>query len=111
MKKYNVLFSSTTLHDLKEAKHWYNLQQKDLGLRLLKDIKEATAAIKLNPYHASVKFENIRATKCKIFPYSVHYEIDEANNLVRIVSIFHFSRKPYLVERRIICPTKTITQT
>jgi hypothetical protein len=95
MKQYKVLFSPAALNDLKEAKHWYNTQQKGLGLRLLKDVKEATPAIKLNPYHASVKFENIRTTACKIFPYAVHYEIDEVNNLVRIVSIFHFSRKPY----------------
>jgi hypothetical protein len=45
-----------------------------------------------------VKFEKIRTTACKKFPYSLHYEIDEENNLVRIVSIFHFSRKPYWLE-------------
>lgn len=80
---------------LKKQKHWYNNQQKGLGKRLVNDIKEATAAIKLNPYHSSIKFENIRTSACKTFPYSLHYEIDEANGLVRIVSIFHFSRKPY----------------
>ena len=95
MKKYKILFSSGALNDLKEAKHWYNSQQKKLGKRLIEDIKEATAAIKRNPYHASIKFENIRTTACKTFPYSLHYEIDEEYNLVRIVSIFHFSRKPF----------------
>ena len=95
MKKYKILFSSAALNDLKEAKHWYNIQQKGLGSRLIKDVKEATAAIKRNPYFSSVNFENIRTSSCKIFPYSLHYEVDEENKLVRIVSIFHFSRKPY----------------
>ncbi len=49
MKKYKVLFSSAALNDLKEAKHWYNTQQKGLGLRLLKDVRETTVSIKLNP--------------------------------------------------------------
>ncbi len=95
MKKYKILFSSAALSDLKEGKRWYNTQQKGLGERLMKDLKETTESIKLNPYHASVKFGNIRTVACKIFPYSLHYEIDEENNIVRIVSIFHFSRKPY----------------
>jgi len=95
MKKYKILFSSAALNDLKEARQWYSAQQKHLGNRLISDVKEATAAIKRNPYHASVKFENVRTSSCKNFPYSLHYEIDEENNLVRIVSVFHFSRKPY----------------
>jgi plasmid stabilization system protein ParE len=98
MKKYKIIFSSFALNDFKEAKHWYNTQQKDLGKRLIKDVKETIASIKLNPYHASIKFENIRTTSCKIFPYSLHYEIDEENDLVRVLSIFHFSRKPYWLE-------------
>ena len=95
MTKHKILFSSTALNDLKEAKHWYNTQQKGLGKRLIEDVKAITASIKLNPYHASVKFSNIRTRTCKTFPYSLHYEIDEENNSIRIVSIFHFNRKPY----------------
>lgn len=95
MRKYKIIFSSAALIDLKEAKEWYDVQQKGLGKRLMNDVKDIATIIKHNPYHASLKFENIRTSACKIFPCSLHYEIDEENNLVRIVSIFHFSRRPY----------------
>ena len=72
MNKYKILFSLAALTDLKEAKHWYNNQQRGLGKRLVNDVKEATEAIKLNPYHSSIKFENIRTSACKTFPYSLH---------------------------------------
>ncbi len=79
---------------MREAHLWYNLQQKGLGNRLTDEVKKVVASIKLNPHFASVKFENMRTAACETFPYAVHYEIDEVEKIVRIVSIFHFSRRP-----------------
>jgi hypothetical protein len=98
MKRYKVLFSSGALTDLQEACTWYNLQQKGLGARLITDVKNVIATVKQNPHFASIKFANIRTSACKTFPYAIHYEIDEENNLIRVVSIFHFSRRPYWLE-------------
>lgn len=98
MKTYKIIFSHRVLQDMHEARSWYNMQQKGLGKRFSEDIKKAVASIKQNPYFASVKFIGIRTAACKTFPYALHYEIDEANELVRIISIFHFSRKPYWLE-------------
>ncbi len=92
---YKIIFSTEALHDLKEAKYWYEEQQQGLGKRLVNDVKRVVNKISKNPYFASVRFENIRTPFCKTFPYSIHYEIDEVENLCRIVSIFHHSRKPY----------------
>lgn len=97
MKTYKVVFSPDALHDIHDACSWYNLQQKGLGKRLVTDIKKIVSIIKQNPFHASVKFDNIRTASCKAFPYAVHYKIDEINSKIRIVSIFHFSRKPYWI--------------
>lgn len=98
MKRYKLFFSQKALLDLDEARSWYNWQQKGLGKRLITDIKNGISSIKQNPYFASVKFANIRTAPCKTFPYAIHYEIDQINNAVRIVSIFHFSRKPYWLD-------------
>ena len=92
---YKIIFSASALQDINEAKQWYNTQQKGLGNRLVQDVKIVIEAIKRNPEFASIKFESIRTASCKIFPYSVHYELDENNQLIRVISIFHFSRKPY----------------
>lgn len=98
MKSYQLLFSAKALDDLKDARLWYNFQQKGLGKRLTADIKTVIAAIKRNPCFASVKYANIRTAACNTFPYAVHYEVDEDNNIIRVVSIFHFSRRPYWLE-------------
>jgi Txe/YoeB family toxin of Txe-Axe toxin-antitoxin module len=93
--EYKIVFSAEALLDLKEAKFWYEHQNKGLGKKLVNDVKMLINKISANPYFASVRFENIRTPFCKIFPYSVHYEIDEAEKLCRTISIFHHSRRPY----------------
>ena len=44
--KYSLIFSAAAFADLKEAKQWYNLQQKGLGVRLVTDVKLVVASIK-----------------------------------------------------------------
>ena len=95
MNKFKIHFSQGALIDMREARTWYNLQQKGLGKRFVEDVRVTVTTIKSNPYFASVKFENIRTAACRAFPYAVHYEVDEVENLLRVVSIFHFSRRPY----------------
>lgn len=95
MGKHKILFSAGALIDMRDARTWYNLQQTGLGKRFVEDVRNTVASIKSNPYFPSVKFDNMRTAACETFPYAVHYEIDEQEKLVRIVSIFHFSRRPY----------------
>lgn len=95
MKEFKIVFSPSALTDVKEASRWYNSQQKGLGKKFKSDLKQTIDSIALNPFFASVKYENTRTVACKNFPYSIHFEIDEPKKLVRIISIFHFSKKPF----------------
>ena len=95
---YKIIFSAEAMMDLKDAEFWYETQQKGLGKRLVADVKSVVNKISNNPHFASIRFENIRTPFCKIFPYSIHYEIDEAEKLIRIISIFHHSRRPYWIQ-------------
>ena len=93
MSRYKLIYSEEAKVDIKEANTWYNLQQKGLGKKFKADILLVVKAIEKNPFFASVKFANVRTASCNIFPYAVHYLVDEQNKLVRVISVFHFSRK------------------
>ncbi|MCU0404314.1 MAG: type II toxin-antitoxin system RelE/ParE family toxin [Chitinophagaceae bacterium] len=90
-----IVFSKEALQDFEEAKNYYESKQVGLGNRFTMDVDDIIAKIIRNPFFASVRFSNIRAPKCKHFPFQIHYEIDETNELVRIVSIFNSYRKPW----------------
>lgn len=99
MSRYKILFSPSALIDVKEAALWYNSQQQGLGKRFKEDIKQVITSIILNPFFASIKYENVRTASCKHFPYSIHFEIDEPAKTVRIAAIFHFNREPFWLKK------------
>jgi len=93
-KKYKIIFAAEALLDVKESRDWYNLQQKNLGDRFVEEVKSTINQIAVNPLVFSVKYDKIRTANCKIFPYSIHFELDELQPLIRIIAVFHFSRRP-----------------
>lgn len=91
---FTIYYSEEARLDLLEAVKWYNSINVVLGKKLKKEIKNVEKSLKLNPAFASIKYRNVRTVACRVFPYSIHYEIDLNQNEISIISIFHFSKEP-----------------
>ena len=91
---FNVYYSEEAQADLLKAVKWYNGIDSTLGKRLKGEIKNVEKQILLNSAFASIKYRNIRTVACKVFPYSIHYEIDVDKSQILIISIFHFNKEP-----------------
>jgi ParE toxin of type II toxin-antitoxin system, parDE len=95
MKKYAIKFTTQSLDDIEEAVNYYNEQLWGLGNKFLLDLDKVYKAIQLNPFFASVKYDNVRCAAFKKFPFSVHYEIDEKKEVVIIVAVFNTWKNPF----------------
>lgn len=95
IKNYQLVFSQQSLFDAEEAIDWYNLQQDNLGERFKAELKSTLKKLSENPLNYQIRYETIRTANLRVFPYAVHFELDDKASLIRIISIFHFSRKPY----------------
>jgi hypothetical protein len=73
MTKYIIEFSSGSITDIEEAVNYYNSQSRGLGNRFLSDFESVYKAIALNPFFASVKYDNIHCAAFIRFPLSIHY--------------------------------------
>jgi len=92
---FNVELVSIAEDELSEAFNWYENQGTDLGNRLFKEINHLLKIIEGNPFYYPVKYPGeIRSASLSKFPYLIIYWVDEANNNVIVLSIFHTSRKP-----------------
>ena len=80
--------------DIKEATLWYNKQQRGLGKRFTSHIRKKTHFLAKEPYTAAVRYDDIRTGVMDVFPYMVHYSIDESQNIIIILAVLHTSRKP-----------------
>jgi len=86
---YKVLYLDEVENDIAIAKQWYAEQQKDLDIRFSATIKETLSNILKMPSAYAVRYRNIRIAHTKVFPYNVHFYIDEAQAQVVIIGIIH----------------------
>lgn len=52
------------------------------------------------PYVYAIRYKNIRIAHPDIFPYSIHFYIDDLANTVVITAIMHNSRNPAISRAR-----------
>jgi len=78
--------------DIASAKRWYAEQQEGLETRFVTAVKEAIADILKMPSAYAVRYKNVRIAHTKIFPYNIHFYIDELQAQIVIIGIIHNKR-------------------
>ena len=97
---YSVYYLDEVENDLSVAKQWYAEQQEDLDQRFISAVKETLVSIVKMPSAFAVRYKNVRIAHTKIFPYNVHFFIDETNAQVVIIGIVHNKRDDALFLKR-----------
>jgi plasmid stabilization system protein ParE len=83
--------------DVIEAKAWYKLQQPGLEKKFATEVKTCILRLQKNPLGYQVKYRNIRTAFTEVFPYAVHFYIEEAKKQIVIIAIIHQRRNPLFV--------------
>jgi mRNA-degrading endonuclease RelE of RelBE toxin-antitoxin system len=98
---YKVLYFDEVKQDIKEAKDWYRSQLRGLEKRFAEDIKTAILRLRERPDVHAIRYKNIRIAHPDVFPYSIHFYIEENSNTVVITAIIHNSRDPLFSQQRL----------
>ncbi|MDR0692252.1 MAG: type II toxin-antitoxin system RelE/ParE family toxin [Prevotellaceae bacterium] len=97
---YTAFYLDVVREDILDARQWYAEQQKDLDAYFVSAIKEAVANIIKMPSAYAVRYKNVRIAHTKIFPYNIHFFIDETKEQIVITGIIHNKRKDALFLER-----------
>jgi mRNA-degrading endonuclease RelE of RelBE toxin-antitoxin system len=89
---YKTLYLDEVENDIAIAKQWYAQQQKDLDVRFSTAVKETLSNIVKMPSAYAVRYRNIRIAHTRIFPFNIHFYIDETKEQVVIIGIVHNKR-------------------
>ena len=92
--KYQIIYHTDAENDIRKNKKWYKEQQAGLEKRFSLAVKETISYISVNPLLFEVKYRNTRVAFTKIFPFGVHYQFDNNNNKIIILTILHASKNP-----------------
>jgi plasmid stabilization system protein ParE len=97
---FSLCYYAVVKTDLIEVKHWYKKQKEGLEKQFAFEVKNCIYRLQENPFNYEVKYRNVRTAFTAIFPYAIHFYIDEPGQQIVIIAIIHQSRNPALSHGR-----------
>ncbi|TSD66968.1 plasmid stabilization system [Inquilinus sp. KBS0705] len=97
---FTIHYLDVVKTDIKEAKVWYKNQKVGLDKYFALEVKKCIFRLQKNPLGYEVKYKNVRTAFTEVFPYAVHFYIDEDAQHVVIIAIIHQRRNPSLPYNR-----------
>lgn len=91
---YKLTLLPLAKEDIKQAAKWYNEKQRGLGKRFIKEVRKSVSYIKQNPKLYNIRYEQTRTSVLNVFPFMIHYYLEDETNTILIVAVLHTSRNP-----------------
>jgi plasmid stabilization system protein ParE len=102
--KYRLIINPFAEADLKIASDWYAAQKAGLDLDFIDEIEKSLQRIQHNPQQFATVRKHIRMSIVKRFPYGIYFYV--ASEIISVFAVFHFSRNPKILRKRIISTIK-----
>ena len=98
---YKAIILPPAKLDIKEAATWYNGKQNGLGKRFTTEVRQKVNHLKQDPFISVVRYDDVRTAVLEVFPFMIHYSVNDKDNLIVILAVLHTSRNPdiWKVER------------
>jgi plasmid stabilization system protein ParE len=80
--------------DIGNAAKWYNERQAGLGKRFTQHVQQKVRFITQNPYAVAVRYDETRTAVLDVFPYMIHFSIDNDKKQLIISAVLSTHRDP-----------------
>lgn len=84
-----------------KPKNGIKKQKVGLEVEFSSEIKDTINRILETPHIFAIRYKKVRIAHPKVFPYNIHFYIDESNNIVVIIAIVHGKRKSSFLKKRL----------
>jgi hypothetical protein len=98
---YSVMNHKAVKNDVLQAKEWYKNQHNGLEKRFANEVKKTVNCLIKNPLLFQIKYKTVRTAFTEVFPYGVHYHVDESTKSITILGVFHTSISPAKWSKRL----------
>jgi len=91
---YKSIILPLAKKDIKETATWYSSKQKSLGKRFTNSVRDKVKFICENPKAIAIRYNDTRTAILDVFPFMIHFTIQENQKTVVISAVFHTGRNP-----------------
>ena len=93
MKKFVIKADIRVKEDLKESKDFFESRRKGLGNKFINEYRELLASLQINPFY-EVRYNEVRCLPFRIFPFMIHFKIDEELQIVSVIAVISTHQNP-----------------
>jgi hypothetical protein len=98
---FRVIHDSEAAFEFQEAVTWYEGQSEGLGVRFTLEVDAVIAAISSQPLRFSKAGCKGRKARVPGWPYSIYFVVNEACAEIKVIAVWHGSRNPAELRRRL----------
>ncbi|MVN20537.1 type II toxin-antitoxin system RelE/ParE family toxin [Mucilaginibacter arboris] len=91
---YKAIILPLAKQDIKIAAEWYEEKQKGLGKRFMQEVRGKVSYIRSKPKSIAICYDGTRCAVLEVFPFMVHFIVDDVLKMVVISAVFHTSLSP-----------------
>jgi plasmid stabilization system protein ParE len=96
---FSVIIDPRAIQDIQKAIDYYDEQQTGLGRKFESSLNKYIMSLEENPFF-SIRYDHVRCLPLKKFPYTVHFSVDEAQQSITILAVFHTAINPKKWKRK-----------
>jgi hypothetical protein len=93
MKRYKIVTDKEAKQDIVEIIAYYCKIQLTLGQRFKTSVRKALLALQTSPVH-QIRYRDIHCLPLEVFPYMIHFSIEEENKIVIIHAVLATKQNP-----------------
>lgn len=86
LNNFDIIVQKRAEFEVDEISEYYELLSEGLGVRFYSEYKSAVETLKNIPFF-EVKYNIVRKLPLKKFPYTIHFSVDELNEIVLIHAV------------------------
>jgi plasmid stabilization system protein ParE len=90
---FEVLIDPLAVQDIQDAINYYEEKSAGLGKKFENELNEQILFLAKNPF-LRTRYENVRCLVLNVFPFMIHFTIDEDLKTITIRAVFHTSINP-----------------
>jgi hypothetical protein len=87
MAGYKLKFTPEAVNDIAFAAEYYDNCRPGLGKRFRSEVKHKLVLIKEIPQIYACRYGDVRFALTDVFPYSIHFSINEAMRIVQVHAV------------------------
>lgn len=97
---FSLFYFDAVALDIRDTKEWYKRQKPGLEKYFAKEVANCISRLQKDPFIYEVKYRNVRTALTAIFPYAIHFYVNESSQQIFIIAIVHQNRNPSLAQNR-----------